>query len=426
MPAPPPLAPRQTLQEVFEAALDAVRGDRAVARVLEAERGDRTSIDVLAAGKAAPSMARPVAAVYGDRLVRGLVVTKDASDPAPARLQVLRASHPVPDHSSLRAGRRWLECASACPPERGLLVLLSGGASALLGCPAPGLALQDLQVVTDLLLRAGADIEALNAVRKHLGAVGGGRSLEMSRSRDVQVLALSDVPGDRLDLIGSGPFCADPHRYRDALAVLDRLGLGPRVPAAVLEHLRAGARGEHPETLKPGDPALARVHHRVVASLGDALRAAERAAERLGLRVEPWPTRLAGEAREEASRLARAAREAGPGTCIISGGEPVVTVRGGGRGGRAQELALALAIELDGIPGVVALAAGTDGSDGPTDAAGAWADGGSVARGRAAGVDARAALDANDSHGFFAAEGGLLRTGPTGTNVNDLVLVATL
>ncbi len=416
---------RSALEGVFREALDAVRGGPAVTSAIGEGMGRAgAQVEVLAAGKAAVPMLRAAADALGERVVCGLAVAKDHEGPPPARCEVLLAGHPVPDARSEAAGRRWLAFVAAVPPERDLLVLLSGGASALLSCPAPGLELVDLQTATDGLLRAGADIEALNAVRKHLGAVGGGRSLEACRSGSIEVLAISDVPGDRLDLLGSGPFCADPHRYLDALAAFERFpraGLPPRVGG----FLEAGARGEHPETLKDGAPALARTRHRVIASLDDALAAAARAARARAFGVRRWPEPLAGEARELAPGLAAALRAAPPHTCVIAGGEPTVTVRGAGRGGRAQELALALALEIAGVAGCGALAAGTDGSDGPTDAAGAWADGGTVERARRAGVDAVAALADNDSHRLFDVEGGLLRTGPTGTNVNDLVLLGT-
>jgi glycerate-2-kinase len=304
-------------------------------------------------------------------------------------------------------------------------VLLSGGASSLLACPAGELTLEDLAATTRALLEAGAEIEQLNAVRKHLSAMAGGRLAQRTAARRVEVLAISDVPGDRLDVIGSGPFAADPTTYADALAVLAERGVLERVPARVRAHLEAGARGELDETPKPGDPALSRVHTTLLATNRDAVEVARDAAQRRGLGVRVVSNPLAGEAREAGRwlvALARRARASQP-LCLVAGGETAVTVRGRGRGGRNQELALAAALALDRGPATALLAAGTDGSDGPTDAAGAFADEGTVERGRRAGVDALAALAENDSYGFFAAEGGLWVTGPTRTNVMDLALV---
>jgi hydroxypyruvate reductase len=306
-----------------------------------------------------------------------------------------------------------------------LCVLLSGGASSLLSAPIPGLSLEDLARTTRALLEGGAAIDELNAVRKHLSRTAGGRLARACSAGVIELLAVSDVPGDRLDVIGSGPFAADPSRFADALAVLERRARPQAVPSAVWEELRAGARGEREETPKPGAPELARVRSTLVATSAMAVAAALDAARRRGLDARIVSEPLAGEARDEAERLvslAAAARPARP-LCLVAAGETAVSVRGAGRGGRNQELALAAALALESLPDIVLLAAGTDGRDGPTDAAGAFADAETVARGRAAGVDARRALADNDAHGFFAAEGGLLRTGPTGTNVMDLALL---
>jgi hydroxypyruvate reductase len=248
-------------------------------------------------------------------------------------------------------------------------------------------------------------------------------------SARIEVLAISDVPGDRIDVIGSGPFAPDPSTFADALEALDRRGVRGRVPVRVATHLEAGARGGVEETPKPGDAALARVRTTLLATNATALAAAAAEAARLGMRPVPVSGSLEGEARDVGRRLAALAAAirpvAGdaPPVCLIAGGETAVTVRGRGRGGRNQELALAAAQVLDGRRGIAILAAGTDGSDGPTDAAGAFADGGSLERARSRRLDARAALAENDSYTFFAAEGGLLVTGPTQTNVMDLILL---
>ncbi|HVN40871.1 MAG TPA: DUF4147 domain-containing protein [Myxococcota bacterium] len=429
-------AVRARLEAIFRSAVEAADPAAAVSRAVvrgpdgrlriagePLPRGSR--LVVLAAGKAAPRMARALEEVAGDEIAAGLVVARDAAT-APPRLPMCLGAHPVPDARSAAAGREALRLCERAAQEDVLLVLLSGGASSLLATPAGALGVEDLAHTHEALLASGAPIDEVNAVRKHVSLAAGGRLALRARCRRIEVLAISDVPGDRLDVIGSGPCCADPTRYADSLDVLARRDLRERVPAAVIRHLEAGARGEHAETPKPGDAALARVRHTILASNRTALEAAARAARRTGARPVLVTPRLAGEASRAGRRLAvlaRALRADSP-QCLLAGGETTVRVRGEGRGGRSQELALAAAIELAGARDIALLAAGTDGSDGPTDAAGAFADGGSVARGAARGIDARAALARNDAYGFFDAEGGLLRTGPTGTNVMDLVLVA--
>lgn len=426
---------RTRLESVFRAALAAVDPNAAVKRHLSrdgphlsiagrAVAGDARLV-VLAAGKAATAMAAAVEAVAGDRIASGLAVTKDGHARPLARIEVRESAHPVPDARCEIAARALLAVAGRTRPEDVALVLLSGGASALLACPLPGLDAPDIARTTALLLGAGADIRALNTVRKHLVEVAGGRLAQALRTRRIDVLIVSDVIGDPLDVIASGPCTPDPTRFADALDVIERHGLRSAVPARVLAHLEAGVRGARAESPKPGDAAFGGVRTHVVACLADALAAAERAAHAQGFVPVRVGDALCGEAREAGRRLAALAtslRAAAP-TCLIAGGETTVTLRGDGQGGRNQELALAAAIAWQGVPGVALLAAGTDGSDGPTDAAGAFADGGTVARGMARGLDAAAALGRNDSHGFFAREGGVFRTGPTGTNVMDLTLV---
>jgi glycerate-2-kinase len=294
-----------------------------------------------------------------------------------------------------------------------------------MACPEPGIELGDLSRATQLLLTAGAEIEELNCLRKHLAACAGGRLAQRAPQRQIDVLAISDVPSGRFDLLASGPFAADPSCYADALGVLERRGVRAAMPAAVVRRLEAGARGDLAETPKPGDAWLARVRSAVLADNETALVAACERARALGLQVEIASRDLRGEARDAGRAIAAQALGVRPSSpsCLLFGGETAVTVRGRGRGGRSQELALAAAIELAGTRGVCLLAAGTDGIDGPTGAAGAFSDGGSVDRGRSAGVDALLALRENDSNGFFCAEGGIFAPGTTGTNVRDLVLL---
>jgi len=431
--------PRAQLEQVLRAALAAVDAETAVLRAVVRE-GDELHVAgsplgagqrvwLLAVGKAAASMAAAFEAVAGDRLAGGLAVTKDGHGLPLGRIALRFAGHPIPDARSQAAAREALEFVARAGEGDALVVLLSGGASSLLAAPAPGLSIGDVAACSEALMTAGADIAELNAVRKHLSAISGGRLGRAATCRRIDVLVISDVAGDRLDVIGSGPLVADPSTFADADAVLRNRGLLHELPEAVRSHIAAGSRGEREETPKPGDPALARVRSRLLANNASARKAAAGEAERLGMRPIGLGEVLAGEARVAGRRLAalasalRFGAAGGRPLCLVAGGETVVTVRGAGRGGRNQELALAAAEALAGREGLALLAAGTDGTDGPTDAAGAFADGGTLARGRARGRDAARDLAENDSHSFFRAEGGLLVTGPTRTNVMDLALL---
>jgi glycerate-2-kinase len=431
------------LEALLRAALAAVHGERLVREAVREEGGalvlagrridPGARLVVAAAGKAAPAMAAGLEAAAGARIARGWLVTRDGHADAaraagalpPTRWTVREAGHPVPDARSEAAARELLALAAATGPGDVLVLLLSGGASALLACPLPGLAGADLAAATRALLACGAAIDEVNAVRKHLADVAGGRLARAAGAGRIEVLAISDVPGDRFDVLGSGPCTPDPSRYEDALAVLARRGIAESFPAAARAHLEAGARGERPESPKPGDPAFARVRATRLAGNDTALEAAAAAARQRGLSVVTLPGALRGEARRAGVRLAGLARALRPrvSTLLLAGGETTVTLRGDGHGGRSQELALAAALALAGSQGVTLLAAGSDGSDGPTDAAGACVDGATVARAQARGLDPRAALARQDSHSFFSAAGGLVRTGPTGTNVMDLALI---
>jgi len=426
---------RAELEAVYRAALAAVAPERALHGALRADRAgvaiagravpDGARVFVLAIGKAGGALAAAAEATLGARIAAGFALVPDGGERALARCELHVGAHPIPDERGAAATREILAFAARPGPDDALLVLLSGGASSLLCAPAPGLELADVAATVRALLAAGASIDELNTVRKHLSAATGGRLARAARARRIEVLAISDVVGDRLDVIASGPFAPDPSRYADALAVLARRDPERRVPATVRAHLAAGARGEREETPGPDDPAFARTRHTLIANNATAVAAALDAAAERGWRAVAMPGALGGEARRAARSLvalADACTAERP-VCLVAGGETVVTVRGMGRGGRSQELALAAAIAIEDRSDVALLAAGTDGADGPTDAAGAFADGGTVARGRRAGVDAAAALSDNDSHGFFCREGGVIRTGVTGTNVADLAFV---
>jgi glycerate 2-kinase len=400
------------------------------------------SIHLLAVGKAAAAMAAGADAALGAQIVGGLVVTSGDATTVPARLERRAGSHPHPDATSVAAGAAVRRLVEGIPPEHALLVLLSGGASSLIVEPGPGLSLYDLHVVNALLLGAPLPIDAVNAVRKHVDLLKGGRLAFAARARTVLVLTISDVIGDRLDAIGSGPFHPDPTTYAEATAALRGAGLWSRAPESVRRLLERGEAGDIPETPKPGAEIFARVRHEVVAGNGTARAALAAAAEGAGFRVVHAPepvdgpataagTRLAGIAQELSRAVAPGGKFAGERIAWIGGGETVVHVTGNGRGGRNQQLALAASIALvelaaPGAPagnGIVIASLATDGVDGPTDAAGAIVDPGTVARMKAGGVDPHDALRRNDSWTALEAAGDLLRTGPTGTNVADVQLV---
>lgn len=384
---------------------------------------------VVGAGKASGAMAAAAEAVLDDRTLEGLVVVKELRGALPHRVRATAAGHPIPDARGAAAAEELASLLEGAGAADLVLCLISGGGSALVPAPVAGLALADKQAVTRLLLEAGATISELNAVRKHLSRLKGGQLARLAHPAPVVALLLSDVIGDPLDVIASGPTAADPTTYADALAVLDRFALRERIPPAARAHLEAGAGGAVAETPKPGDPALGTVTNVVIGNNGLVVAAAAAEARRLGLAPCLLTRRLEGEAREVARVLVALLDEASrsgspvarPG-CLIAAGETTVTVRGQGRGGRCQEFALAVVGELAALRDVVVLAAGTDGSDGPTEAAGALADPTSLERARRLSLDVRQALADNDSHRFFAGLGDLVVTGPTGTNLMDLYL----
>ena len=389
---------------------------------LRAQACGRTA--VLAVGKAAFGMTEAAAQILGDRLQPSdvLLVTHDEAV-GPARFGPLRSGHPLPDARGFAAAREVERRAAALGADDLALVLISGGASALLPAPAPGIGLEEKLEVTRQLLRGGATIHELNAVRKHLSTTKGGGLLRQLRPARVVTLALSDVIDDDPSVIGSGPTAPDPSTFADAYAVLERCGVLRSCPASVRRRFEAGISGGLEETPKPGDPVFDAAIYRIVGGNRTSVRAM---AATCGAAVEIEPAPLEGEAREIGAALARRFAAAAP-SAYVAGGETTVTVRGGGSGGRSQELALAFALEAAKGPLAdrddwVFLAAGTDGRDGPTDAAGGIVDASTVDRIRRAGVDPVAALDDNDSYRALDAGGALLRTGATGTNVADVVV----
>jgi hydroxypyruvate reductase len=405
-----------------------VRASRLVERAIAAPGALPTaSFRVICAGKAATSMGSAFARLHGPRIRQALVVGA-APPEMPAVFESIPGGHPVPTEASERAGRRALAVAASVSPDETLLVLLSGGASAMMAVPADGITLDDKRRTTDRLLKAGADIYALNTVRKHISAVKGGW-LAAYASGPSRTFAISDVVGDDLSVIASGPTVADPSTFDDALNVLRRFGGVDTYPASVGARLSAGLRGAVAETPKPHDPRLARAVSSVIGGRREAMDAAVAEAAARGYQVVQIDEAVIGEARTASMTHLRAVmtRAAGVGrpACFVSSGETTVHVTGRGKGGRNQEFALAAAGLLASLetPAVVA-SVGTDGIDGPTDAAGALADSTTTSRALAAGIGApERYLADNDAYAFFAALGDLIQTGPTDTNVGDLQII---
>jgi hydroxypyruvate reductase len=338
-------------------------------------------------------------------------------------VSIAEAGHPVPDERGVRAATRLLDLARSATDRDLIVFLVSGGGSALTPCPAAPITLAEKQGLTRSLLGAGATIFELNAVRKHLSAFKGGQLARAAAPAGVLALVLSDVIGDPLDVIASGPTAPDPTTFADAIDVLTARRLLAGSPASVRQRLTAGSRGQIPETPKPGDRIFDRVANCVIGNNDLVAAAAVRQARALGYRPLLLTRELQGEARQMASALVERARALEPPACLIAAGETTVTVRGQGRGGRCQEFALAAALAIAGDEGVAVLAAGTDGTDGPTDAAGGLVDGSTVARSRSAGCDAAAALEDNDAYHALRLAGDLVVTGPTNTNLLDLYLM---
>jgi hydroxypyruvate reductase len=383
-------------------------------------------IIVLGAGKASAKMGVGFEKLLGGRISDGLINTKYGHLAKLRRIRLNECSHPVPDDAGVRGATEIGQMAADATGDDLVVCLISGGASALLPLPAPGISLEEKQAVTGLLLACGADIHEINTVRKHISAIKGGRLAALAFPATVLSLILSDVVGDDLDVIGSGLTAPDRTTSADAIAVIAKYNLLDRIPPAIRGHLLSPAS----ETPKPSDPAFERTHNLIIGSNGIALDAAAREAKALGYRTMILSSSIAGETRDVAGVHAAIAREiAARGrpvqtpACILSGGETTVTIRGNGKGGRNQEFALAAAPGIAGLPRTLIFSAGTDGTDGPTDAAGAVCDGDTIHRASKHHLDDRAHLADNDSYTFFDSLGDLIRTGPTGTNVMDIRII---
>jgi hydroxypyruvate reductase len=414
---------RELLEDSFRAAVAAANPLQILPAHLPPPPAGRTF--VAGAGKAAASMALAVEKHWpAEAPLEGIALTRYGHGLPASRIRVIEASHPIPDEAGEKAAREILDAVRGLGPDDRLLALVSGGGSALLSLPAEGVPMVDLKAVTTQLLRSGAAIQEINTVRKHLSAIQGGQLAVASRA-PVLALVISDVTGDDPTHIASGPCSADPTTYADSIAILAKYSI--EAPLSVRWRLESGAEGRTPETPKPGDPALVHVETRVIGTAHRSLEAAAKRFRNGGVTPAVLSDSITGEASEVAKVMAALAREVRrygtpwrPRAALISGGECTVTVRAErGRGGRCAEFLLALAIELEGVENVWAIAADTDGIDGTEDNAGAILTPDTLARARAAGLDAKAMLAANDSYGFFSALGDLIVTGPTRTNVND-------
>lgn len=435
---------RAVAHQLQQAALAAVNPAEAVYRfvsrmgdqILVADRTyplrEFDRVFLIGAGKAAMPMADAVSEVLRDRLSNGVIITKyqHADRPLPDHVRVHEAGHPVPDRNSVEATRDLAELLRDVTPRDLIFCVISGGGSSLLTLPAAGITLADLQATTQLLLRAGATIHEINTLRKHLDMVKGGGLARLAQGAPIVALILSDVIGDDLSVIASGPTVPDPSTFADAWRIVEQYDLADQLPAAVHARLSHGASGEIADTPKPGNPLFDRVQTVIIGSNAQAAQAAEKAARQLKFNALLLTTQGQGEAREVAKVAAAVAREIArynrpvpKPACVIMGGETTVTLKGRGLGGRNQEIALAAAIAIEGLPDTLIAALGTDGTDGPTDAAGAVATGDTVRRARAIGLDAQARLADNDAYHFFQPLGDLIITGPTGTNVNDLLFI---
>ena len=443
----PVLTDQKILAGIFNAALAAVDPYNAVLKAASVEHDrlhvaganyDLASFEriiVVGAGKATARMALAVESLLGNRIATGLIVVKEEHTAPLKIIEQVEAAHPVPNEAGIAGAQRILQMVRAAGEKTLVICLLSGGASALLVAPVAGVTLQDKQEATRLLLNAGASITELNAVRKHLSSVKGGRLAQAVWPAQLVTLIVSDVIGDPLAVIASGPTSPDNSTFAEAWAVIAKYGLQEKLPPRVADYLQRGIAAKVPETVKANDPCLEKTHNAIIAGIRQALDAAKDMAAQLGYSAKTVSDTLQGEARDAARFLAQAARDDLAGMqvnerrCLLCGGETTVTVRGNGKGGRNQEFALAFALEIEGWRGVSLLSAGTDGSDGPTDAAGAMVDGNTASHARKLGIDPLRYLGNNDSYAFFQQFDAATRahshfkTGPTGTNVMDIQIV---
>lgn len=430
---------RKDAVRIFKAGLSAVDPYTAVMRACRVQSGimsignreyDLQAFDhiyVIGAGKASAPMAAAIETLLGSRLSDGIITVKYGYSRPLSRIRLIEAGHPVPDVNGYRGGKKILQLAGNAGKNDLVICLISGGGSALLPVPVSGVTLEDKQQCIRILLNCGAAIHEINAIRKHISLIKGGRLARCVYPATLVTLLMSDVVGDQLDVIASGPAVADPSTFGDCMAIMGKYQIADQLPASVLNHIRAGLAGKITETPKAKDPVFETSRNLIIGSNINALSAAEQEAIRLGYHTLVLSSMLEGDTREAAHFHCAIAREIlktgkpvpSP-ACIISGGETTVRVTGPGLGGRNQEFALAASIHIDGLKNTVILSGGTDGTDGPTDAAGALADHLTVSRAKELNLSADHYLAQNDSYHFFKQLDDLLMTGPTRTNVMDL------
>jgi glycerate 2-kinase len=433
---------RLDVETIFRAAISAVDSKNAVTKFLNRKNCvltveslsydllDYENVYVVGAGKASAGMAQAVEEILGERIKAGVINVKyDHSLPLDI-ITLNEAGHPVPDEAGLEGTQQIVQLLEKSGEKDLVLCLISGGGSALLPYPAEGISLDEKRQLTQILLESGATIHEMNILRKHISRVKGGRLARLAYPATLVTLILSDVIGDDLDSIASGPTVPDRSTYADCLRILHKYSVQDNIPKAVLDYFEKGTQGTIEETPKLDDPVFVKTQNVIVASNSLAVQAAKHKADELGYNSLVLSSSIEGEAKDVALVHAAIAKEilktgepVSKPACVISGGETTVTVRGQGKGGRNQEFVLAAAIAIDGLENVTALSGGTDGTDGPTDAAGALADGKTISRAMSQGLDAQEYLRNNDSYSFFHPLGDLLKTGPTFTNVMDLRLV---
>lgn len=430
---------RQDAQEIFLAGVQAVDAEAAIRRHCKVQE-DRLEVDsrtydlmefdniyVIGAGKAGASMAKALEELLGEKITEGLVNVKYGHVAPLRRVGIVEAGHPVPDEAGRQGAEAIMELVEKAGQKDLILCLISGGGSALLPLPVDGVTLSDKQATTKILLSCGATIHEINAIRKHISVVKGGGLARAAYPGTLVSLILSDVVGDDLDVIASGPTVPDSNSFDDCMKIFDKYGIAEKVPVGVLHHIQRGMAGEVADNPKQGDPIFSATQNAIVGSNMECVSAADSKARALGYGTLILSTMLEGETKEVAQVHVGIAKEIlktghplSPPACVLSGGETTVTIKGKGLGGRNQEFALAAAMGLAGWKEVVVLSGGTDGTDGPTDAAGAVADGLTVERAETLGLNPAASLSNNDAYPFFDKLGDLVKTGPTNTNVMDL------
>ena len=431
---------KEILGHILRAGLDAVDPEAAVRKCVCREGstlfvGERDyaldrykRVILIGAGKGTAPMAKAVEQTLGDHLTSGWIIVKYGYGMPLDKTHIIEAGHPIPDEAGLEAAESLLHTIGECGEEDLIICAFSGGGSALLPAPCPPLSLNEKQQTTRLLLESGATIDEINAIRKHLSRSKGGWLAKTAYPATLVSLLLSDVIGDRLDVIASGPTVPDETTFGDCVSIVEKYQLAENLPKAVMTLLQQGTASLIPETPKKGDRVFSKGQNLIVGNNRNALLAAQQRAISLGYNTMILSSQIEGEAREIAQVFASIGKEISqsglpiaPPACVLAGGEPTVTIRGQGKGGRNQELALACAISIDGWDRIALLSAGTDGTDGPTDAAGAIVDGTTCRRAREADLNPNAFLMANDSYSFFESLGDLVKTGPTRTNVMDII-----